>query len=40
MMNDIEFWDAAYRENASAMQAVIRRYVSDNHLAQDMQGFG
>ncbi|MDR3094031.1 MAG: RNA polymerase sigma factor [Bacteroidales bacterium] len=35
-INDIEFWDVAYRENAPAMQAVIRRYVSDHQLACDL----
>ncbi len=35
-MNESEFWDAAYRENAPALSGVLRRYVSDTAVAQDL----
>ncbi|MDR2038304.1 MAG: RNA polymerase sigma factor [Bacteroidales bacterium] len=35
-MNKKEFWDDAYRRNAPALRGVIRRYISDNELIQDL----
>ena len=31
-----EFWDIAYRDNAPALLGVLRRYVKDVNIAQDL----
>ena len=35
-MNETEFWDAAYRNNAPALLGVLRRYVKEKAVAQDL----
>ena len=34
--NDSDFWDIAYRDNAPALLGVLRRYVKDASVAQDL----
>ena len=31
-----EFWDNAYRDNAPALLGVLRRYVKETDIAQDL----
>jgi len=36
MVNETEFWDLAYRNNAPALLGVLRRYVKEKAIAQDL----
>ena len=35
-VNNLEFWNIAYRDNASALLGVLRRYVKEVSIAQDL----
>ena len=35
-MNETEFWDAAYRNNAPVLLGVLRRYVKEQAVTQDL----
>jgi RNA polymerase sigma factor (sigma-70 family) len=35
-INNLEFWDATYRNNAPILLGVLRRYVKETNIAQDL----
>jgi RNA polymerase sigma factor (sigma-70 family) len=35
-VNDLGFWDIAYRDNAPTLLGILRRYVKDVNIAQDL----